>query len=163
MALVASILGQVPGSSLRQEARRESLEAGAGRWCRSPAIRRGREALPRFLLRGRDDRHPDRAGPARFRGCNVRRSAEGKKVPTSTLYRWVKVGRKGCRLEGISVGGTICTSVEALQRFFEELTWMELPEVTRMVTAARRRQMDEVERSLNELMGPMNGPRVPTD
>lgn len=81
---------------------------------------------------------------------------KGKKVHTSTLYRWVKVGRKGCRLEGISVGGTICTSVEALQRFFEELTRLELPEVPGMVsaTAARRGRIDEVERKLDEWLGP---------
>lgn len=83
---------------------------------------------------------------------------KGKKVHTSTLYGWVKVGRKGCRLEGISVGGTMCTSVEALQRFFEELTRMELPEVPRVVTATRRRQMEEVERKLDELLGPQTRP-----
>lgn len=41
----------------------------------------------------------------------------GKKPHASTLYRWAKNG-----LETIRVGGTLCTSVEALQRFCERLT-----------------------------------------
>jgi hypothetical protein len=44
------------------------------------------------------------------------------KVHLSTLYRWVTEGLCGVRLETIQIGGTCCTSVEALQRFFEALT-----------------------------------------
>lgn len=46
----------------------------------------------------------------------------GKSVHSSTIYRWAKVGLKGVRLETISIGGTKCTSWEALQRFFDELS-----------------------------------------
>ncbi len=37
------------------------------------------------------------------------------------LYRWATEGLRGVHLETIQVGGTLCTSIEALQRFFERL------------------------------------------
>lgn len=57
--------------------------------------------------------------------CPVRRA--GKKIHSSTVIRWWKRGCKaedGSRvyLEMIRVGGTLCTSVEALQRFFDRLS-----------------------------------------
>lgn len=50
----------------------------------------------------------------------VRRA--GKKPHVSTLYRWTDQGCRGVVLESIQIGGTRCTSVEALERFFERLT-----------------------------------------
>lgn len=49
------------------------------------------------------------------------RRRRGRKPCPSTLYRWAKRGLRGVRLETVRVGGTLCTSVEALHRFFEEL------------------------------------------
>jgi hypothetical protein len=46
----------------------------------------------------------------------------GKRVNVATLYRWASHGCRGVKLETIQIGGTRCTSVEALQRFFEALT-----------------------------------------
>jgi hypothetical protein len=46
----------------------------------------------------------------------------GRHVAVSTLYRWSTVGLRGVRLETIQVGGTRCTSVQALRRFFERLS-----------------------------------------
>ncbi|MEE9393107.1 MAG: DUF1580 domain-containing protein [Planctomycetota bacterium] len=68
---------------------------------------------------------------------------KNKKVHTSTIYRWIKVVRKGCRLECISVGGTMCTSVEALPRFFGELKRLELPQVPRVTADEGRRAETE--------------------
>lgn len=45
-----------------------------------------------------------------------------RRVHISTLYRWVQAGVRGTRLETIWIGGTRCTSIEALQRFFELLS-----------------------------------------
>ena len=45
----------------------------------------------------------------------------GKKPHVATLYRWASCGLRGIRLETIQVGGTLCTSLEALQRFFDGL------------------------------------------
>lgn len=43
-------------------------------------------------------------------------------VHVATLYRWAKSGCRGVRLETLQVGGSLCTSRGALQRFFERLT-----------------------------------------
>ena len=50
------------------------------------------------------------------------RRRRGRKTHVSTLFRWSSAGCKGVVLETIQVGGTRCTSREALQRFFERLT-----------------------------------------
>ena len=47
---------------------------------------------------------------------------QNKKPNVATLYRWSNVGCRGARLETVQVGATRCTSVEALQRFFDSLT-----------------------------------------
>ncbi len=50
------------------------------------------------------------------------RRRKGKKPNIATVYRWMTVGCKGVILESLQVGGTRCTSREALQRFFDALT-----------------------------------------
>lgn len=50
------------------------------------------------------------------------RRRAGKKPNVATLYRWGQRGCRGIRLETIRVGGTLCTSVEALQRFCDRLS-----------------------------------------
>ena len=46
----------------------------------------------------------------------------GKRPHVATLYRWSQRGCRGVRLETCQVGGTRCTSVEALQRFVNQLS-----------------------------------------
>lgn len=46
----------------------------------------------------------------------------GKRPHISCIYRWTVAGCKGIKLESIQVGGTRCTSHEALGRFFERLS-----------------------------------------
>ena len=46
----------------------------------------------------------------------------GKRPNVCTIYRWGDRGLNGVRLETLQVGGTKCTSIEALQRFCERLT-----------------------------------------
>jgi hypothetical protein len=51
----------------------------------------------------------------------------GKPVHATTLWRWATRGVRGrrgatIRLETLKVGGTTCTSDEALARFFRALT-----------------------------------------
>lgn len=48
------------------------------------------------------------------------RKSEGQHV--STLHRWARKGLRGVRLEVIRIGGTTCTSHEALGRFFSALS-----------------------------------------
>jgi hypothetical protein len=50
----------------------------------------------------------------------------GRPTHPSTVTRWMKEGIGGVRLEGIRIGASICTSVEALQRFFYELTRLQV-------------------------------------
>lgn len=46
----------------------------------------------------------------------------GRRLATSTFYRWAGRGCKGVRLETRMLGGTRHTSIEALERFFDRLT-----------------------------------------
>lgn len=46
----------------------------------------------------------------------------GKRVHQSCIYRWCLNGLKGVVLESIQIGGTRCTSKEALTRFFNRLS-----------------------------------------
>ena len=45
----------------------------------------------------------------------------GRRPHVATLYRWTQRGLRGVRLESIQIGGSLCTSVEAMQRFFNRL------------------------------------------
>ena len=45
----------------------------------------------------------------------------GKRVHLSCIYRWTTAGCRHIVLESIQIGGTRCTSKEALGRFFERL------------------------------------------
>src|SRR5262249_19645915 len=45
----------------------------------------------------------------------------------SCLFRWAKYGLRGVRLETLRVGGTLCTSREALERFFARLAETDDP------------------------------------
>jgi len=46
---------------------------------------------------------------------------DGKKVAVCTLWRWCRVGLRGMFLEYVRVGRKICTTREALLRFFTDL------------------------------------------
>jgi Protein of unknown function (DUF1580) len=57
---------------------------------------------------------------------HVPRRRRGRPTHVATLYRWSDPGLHGIRLEVIQCGGTLCTSLEALQRFFNRLTAVSL-------------------------------------
>ena len=46
----------------------------------------------------------------------------GKALSFQTLFRWATKGCRGVVLESLCIGGTRCTSKEALQRFFDGVT-----------------------------------------
>jgi hypothetical protein len=46
---------------------------------------------------------------------------DGRPVRLETLYRWSSSGIGGVRLEWTRAGGTRCTSIAALRRFFDRL------------------------------------------
>jgi len=64
----------------------------------------------------------------------------GKKPHVSCIYRWTTIGCKGVILESIQIGGTRCTSLEALGRFFEKLTKISNPTGHQAVSSERREQ-----------------------
>jgi hypothetical protein len=67
------------------------------------------------------------------------------------LYRWAKRGLRGVKLETIRVGGTLCTSLEALQRFCERLTGGATDPTLSLTSTAGRRAAQRVERELDRL------------
>jgi len=73
----------------------------------------------------------------------------GKQPHVSCLYRWTTAGCKGVVLESLQIGGTRCTSKEALARFFGRLTQEASPEAeTTRSVARRRRAAEAAERQL---------------
>ena len=85
----------------------------------------------------------------------------GRKAHVSCMYRWSTIGCRGVVLETIQIGGTRCTSREALQRFFERLSEprqaaeVGSPQsqsvVGRRTPAQRQRQAAEAGRKLSEM------------
>lgn len=76
------------------------------------------------------------------------RRRKGKRPNVATIYRWAQVGCKGVRLEIVQVGGTKCTSLEALQRFCDRLTNPTAP-TTSTTPRQRQRQIDAADAELS--------------
>jgi hypothetical protein len=72
-----------------------------------------------------------------------------KRPHSATFYRWAKTGHRGVFLETIRVGGTLCTSVEALQRFFEALTGTDQPYVQSR-KRFQSRPIEQIEQKLDD-------------
>lgn len=43
---------------------------------------------------------------------------DGRRVSSSTIFRWIRRGLRGIRLDSARCGHRLCTSAEALHRFF---------------------------------------------
>jgi hypothetical protein len=89
------------------------------------------------------------------------RRRRGRKIHISCYYRWSSVGCRGIILETIQIGGTRCTSRQALQRFFERLSERReagansgggpsRPVVTSRTLAQRQRASEAAGRKLAE-------------
>lgn len=87
--------------------------------------------------------------PAAARILPRRRS--GKKVHTATLYRWTTSGLKGVVLESLQVGGTRCTSRQALQRFFDSLNPLPASRRSLECRSQKTKQAMLVEKQLDDL------------
>ena len=77
------------------------------------------------------------------------RRRKGKRPHVATLYCWVDRGIRGIHLEAIRVGGTLCTSVEALQRFCERLSAPN-GQPTAKTSPSRRAAVARADRSLDK-------------
>lgn len=71
----------------------------------------------------------------------------GKPLNLKTLYRWAQTGRRGVRLESVRVGGTRCTSVEALARFISALSGPPAEVPSARHSKIREKQIEEAEKS----------------
>jgi len=77
------------------------------------------------------------------------RRRAGKRPHVSCIYRWTVCGCRGVVLESIQVGGTRCTSREALARFFRRLTDRDAPAAPPTRTVAQRQRA--AERAIRDL------------
>jgi hypothetical protein len=75
---------------------------------------------------------------------------KGKRPHVSCLYRWTTAGCKGIVLESVNVGGTRCTSREALARFIERLSAANGTGQGGQTPCGRRRDLAQVERELDQ-------------
>jgi hypothetical protein len=74
---------------------------------------------------------------------------DGKKVSVCTLWRWCRLGLRGVSLEYVRVGRKICTTREALLRFFSELADLDncvQPDIRSRPAALRRSPITSRER-----------------
>src|SRR5262245_48964611 len=74
----------------------------------------------------------------------------GKRPHVSCIYRWTVRGCRGVTLESIQVGGTRCTTREAVGRFIERLSRESIPSASTTTRAIARRRR-EIERAASEL------------
>jgi hypothetical protein len=89
----------------------------------------------------------------------VARLRGGRRVNLATVHRWTMAGCRGRKLEFLQVGGTRCTSLQALQRFFAGTTAADRgpegrgrgPGLGRRPASAARRHAQAVDRQLEEL------------
>lgn len=78
----------------------------------------------------------------------------GRPTHLSTIYRWMKIGVRGVRLESVRLGGCTYTSREAIQQFAEQLTRTNTLVTSQGVaisSARRRREHERAGRLLDRL------------
>jgi hypothetical protein len=72
----------------------------------------------------------------------------GRHPHVSQLYRWATTGlRGGIRLETVKIGGSLCTTREAVLRFIARLTNPDTP-VSAPTPARRQREVAAAEKQL---------------
>jgi hypothetical protein len=82
------------------------------------------------------------------------KTPRNKKLHVSTLYRWFLAGLRSkdgmvVRLEVVKIGGTTCTSQEALQRFFDRLSGNN--SVVTPPTLTQRQRLRQIKQAEEEL------------
>ena len=81
----------------------------------------------------------------------------GKTPSLSCLYRWTTVGCRNVILESVNVGGTRCTSRQALGRFIQRLNATSAVPGTH-TSVAHERHLESIERQLDENRIGQTGP-----
>lgn len=81
------------------------------------------------------------------------RIRRGRKPHVASIYRWSDRGLKGVKLEYLQIGGTRCTSVPALQRFFERISFPGRERSSRTWSARQR----EIKRASDTVQNLLHG------
>lgn len=76
----------------------------------------------------------------------------GKRVHISACYRWIQRGVRGIKLEALRIGGTMYTSVEALERFGLRLNNGACETHSRPESSTRKRQVNQASQRLRNLL-----------
>lgn len=80
------------------------------------------------------------------------RRRAGSKLALSTLYRWANRGSRGRRLETFRVGGAVCTTLSALERFFSaDVTPVENLKPSPILHPVKKLRQKGVEQALDQL------------
>jgi hypothetical protein len=88
--------------------------------------------------------------------AHLPRRRRGRKAAVSTLHRWATRGLRGVILETLRIGGTKCTSLAALQRFFDRLTALEQDATVLPATGqGRHGRVEQAEKELETLWSGM--------
>jgi hypothetical protein len=74
----------------------------------------------------------------------IPRIRNNRPVSPSTIWRWATDGVRNVRLETTQIGGTRCTSMEALRRFFARLNGEPAPAALPPSAPAVERQLDAI-------------------
>ena len=90
--------------------------------------------------------------PVREVPSHLPTSTAGQKVHVATVWRWIKRGCRGVKLETLLLGGSRLTSLEALQRFAERTTAAAdgATESGAETVAVHRRSHEQASRELDE-------------
>jgi hypothetical protein len=75
----------------------------------------------------------------------------GKHPHTATIHRWARDGLRGRKLWTFRVGGTLCTTAEALADFFEHISNNASAPQAAQAPARRERANQQVERELDQI------------
>jgi hypothetical protein len=73
----------------------------------------------------------------------------GKKPSISCLYRWTTAGCRGVVLESVNVGGTRCTSRQALARFIARLSTKACAVEREQVPSVRMQPLERIDQELD--------------
>lgn len=76
---------------------------------------------------------------------------KGRRPHVSTLFRWTNKGCRGVILKSWQIGGTRCTSLEALNQFFLELSQVSVHHHTPSNPTQKRQRAQDASRALDDL------------
>ncbi|MEX2389193.1 MAG: DUF1580 domain-containing protein [Phycisphaeraceae bacterium] len=99
------------------------------------------------------DIHEDQLIPIREVPKRLPARPSGRQMHISAIYRWIQRGVRGVKLEAVKIGGSSYTSLEALQRFSEQLTLQNKERRDPPLSAQRRRQIEAASRQVAEILG----------